>query len=364
MGENRYPHEQKLQLSLFTAEATYGAAMTVNASNYSLMKGFTPLKPETPDVFTTNADEIHGAEIATETEITEKRVTLAYESPKVQPHDLAGLGALAIGDETKAQDGATTAWQHYIKPIAVGSPLKSIGAIRDPANRQEEFRGLKANTFNLKSDEAGHVSLSCQLMGSGYREDSSESIQSAVAETQMRAADTLVFLNPAPIPATDFVLPAAFSQTDTNIDGAAPALTALGARVKSWAFNFSNNLEEQPGQGGQGLLQGLDFQRRSMDVELVLRYKDATERDFYENLTGIALEFNNARILAGLIDAAGAYYFGFDLRIPLVNLNVRPEPEGGAAEPYTITLAGTILDDGVNEMFDFTVYNATEVYLA
>ena len=92
--------------------------------------------------------------------------------------------------------------------------------------------------------------------------------------------------------------------------------------------------------------------------------KDETERDYYENLTAIALEFNNARILAGLIDAAGAFYYGFILRIPRVQLNIRPEPDGGIGDPYTITLAGTIEDDGTNPFFDITVYNATETYLA
>ena len=365
MSVTRKGWEKDISLSLLTAEATYDAAVAAGADKYTLMQGYAAsVKPETADIFTDNAGEVHGAEIATDAEITEYRSKFTYESPKVQPHDLAGLGALAMGDETAAQDGATTAWQHYIKPVAVGTALKSISAIYDPANKKELYTGLKANTFNLSSEEAGHVALSSELMGSGRRVDSALALQSAKVETLLRATDTAVYLNPAPIPATDFVTPANMVQDDANIDGAVPALTALGDRVVSWAFNFSPNLQEQAGMGGVGYLQDLEVTARTMDVELVLRYKDETERDYYENLTDIALEFNNARVAAGLIDAAGAFFYGFILRIPKILLNVRPEADGAIGEPYTITLAGTILDDGTNEMFDLTVYNATEVYLA
>ena len=365
MSVTRKAWEKDVSISLLTAEATYDAAVAAGADKYTLMQGYAAsVKPETPDIFTDNAGEVHGSEIATDAEITEFRSKFTYESPKVQPHDLAGLGALAMGDETKLQDGATTAWNHLIKPVAVGSALDSVSLIYDPTNKKELYTGIKANTFGLSSEEAGHVALSCELMGSGRRVDSALALQAAKVETLLRATDTKVFLNPAPIPATDFVAQANLDQTDANIDGAVPALTALGDRVVSWAFNFSNNLVEQPGMGGQGFLQDLDFAGRTMDVELVLRYKDETERDYYENLTDIALEFNNARIAAGLIDAAGAFYHGFILRIPKVVLNVRPEPDGAIGEPYTITLAGTILDDGTNPFFDITVYNATELYLA
>ncbi len=359
----RKGHEKKLMLSTGLAEATYGAGVAVGAGDYTLMKGYTT-RPEMPDIFTDNAEEVHGAEIATDVEITEQRLKLPYESPKVQPHDLVALGALTIGDEeTTVDPSAADAWRHYIKPVAVGTALKSIGGVYDPANRQETYKGLVGSTFNLSSEEVGHVALSCELMGSGERDDSASAIQSAVTEVLMRATDTKVYLNPSVIAATDIVAAANIVQDDANIDGAVPALTALGARVKSWAFNFSNNLDEQAGMGGEGFLQGLDFSGRTMDVELTLRYADETERDYYENLNALALEFNNRRLLAGVIGAGGTLYYGFVLRIPLVKLNVRPEPDGGTKDPYTITLGGTILDDGVNEMFDFTVFNGVEDYL-
>lgn len=365
MSVTRKAWEKVVSLSLLEAESPFDTAVAAGADKYTLMAGYSPsVKPETADIVTPNSDVIHGSEIATEQEITEFRSKIPYESPKVQPHDLVGLGALAMGDETKLQDAATTAWNHLIKPVAVGTALKSISAIYNPVNKQEIFTGLKANTFNLSSEEAGHVALTSELMGSGRRADNAFAVQSAKAETLLRATDTKVFLNPAPIPATDFVTQGNLDQTDANIDGAVPALTALGDRVVSWAFNYSNNLVEQPGMGGQGFLQDLDFAGRTMDVELVLRYEDETERDYYESQTDIALEFNNARIAAGLIDAAGAFYYGFILRIPKVQLSERPEPDGGIAEPYTIRLGGTILDDGTNPFFDITVYNATEIYLA
>ena len=355
----RKPWAQRLMLSLPTKETAFGTAVAVAAADYDLMSGYTPLEPDHgDDNVITNAEEAHGAEYPTEQEIIERSAKIAYVTPKLYPNELAGLAALCLGDHTPVKDGAFLGYQHYMKQVAEGTELDSITGIFDPVNAQETYVGLKGAGFEISSEAGGGIGLNVDLMGSGKRTGTTETFQSAVVERLLRVADTKIYLNPAPIPATDFVTPANFDQSDCNIDGAVPALSSIGARVKSWRFAYNGNMEEERGHGGLGYAQGADYGTRTAEVELVLRYADETERDYYENQTDVALEFNNKH--TALIDAAGAWYWGFILRIPKVQLAVRPDAK---SNPYEITLTGTIMDDGTNEPFDLTVYNEQAAYL-
>ena len=354
----RKPWAQRFQGSLLTKEASYGAA--VAAGSHTLMAGFVPLEPSTDDdVVVNDVEEVKGTEFAANNEIIEKAVNINYVNPKVFPNELAGFGALCLGDHTPTKDGAFLGYQHYMKMVAEGTELDSITGQFDPVNRQETYAGLKGAGFEITSAQAEGINFSVDLMGSGSRSDSAGAWQSAIPERLLKAADTKIYLNPAPIPATDFVTPANMSQITANIDGAAPALSSIGASVISWRFAYLGNMEGERGHGGLGFNQNADYGTRSAEVELVLRYADETERDYFENQTDIALEFNNKHPV--LIDAAGAFFWGFILRIPKVQLTTRPNPNGN---PYELTMTGLIMDDGTNEPFDLAVYNAQAAYLA
>lgn len=362
MGTNtRKGHAKRLMLSLAKKEATFGADVAVSEANFDLMSGYL-MTPEYADEVVDNAEEVHGSEIATAQETFERSVKLPYETPKCLPNEVAGLGALVAGSETENKDGAVNAWRHDIQPVAEGTELVSINAILDPVNAQQRIVGLKGSMFELSSEELGGLAFKCDLMGSGKRTDSAESWYDPIAEVLLRAADTKVYLNPTPDPATDIIAVGSLSQITDNISSG-QSLTALGARVMSWKFGHNNNIEELRGHGGGGYNQDLDFNAREYTVEMVLRYKDKTERDYFEDDTYFALEFNNARISSGVIAATGAFYFGADLRIPKVKLSVRPVEEGGVKDPYTISLVGKILDDGTNPPYLLAVYNAIETYL-
>lgn len=353
----RNPWAQRTQISLLTKEASYGAA--VAAGSHTLMAGYVPLEPSTDDdVVVNNVEEASGTEFPTTNEIIEKALSINYVNPKVFPNELAGFGALCLGDHTPTKDGAFNGYQHYMKMVAEGTELDSVTAQFDPVNRQETYVGLKGAGFELASSQAEGINLSVDLMGSGSRADTAGAWQSPITEVLLKAADTKIYLNPAPIAATDMVAPADFDQTDTNIDGAAPSLTTIGPSVISWRFAYLGNMEGERGHGGMGFNQNMDYGTRSAEVELVLRYADETERDYYENQTDVALEFNNKHPI--LIDAAGVWFWGYILRIAKVQLTTRPNPNGN---PYELTMTGLIMDDGTNPPFDLTVYNGQAAYL-
>lgn len=356
-----FGHEQELMISTLTRETAYGTPPAVSSSSFQRMSGYN-MNPENNDTVIDDSEEIHGSEIATTQEITEFSENLPLEFPKVTPNALAAFGMLAMGAEAITQDEALTAYKHYITMVGENTALPSVGAYLKQADQQRKYVGIKAGNLDISSEENGHVAMNVGLMSSGQITESSETMQAAVAEVLMRAADTKVYLNPTPNPATDIIAAANLAQDTDNISSG-QSLTGLGSRVKSWSFGLNNNISDQRGHGGQGFSQDLNFGSRELTVEMALRFNDKTEYDYYTAQTYMALEFNNRRVGAGVIAATGAYYWGFILRIPKLQLKVKPVSTGGVKDPLEVTLTGTILDDGTNQFFDLTVYNAIAAYL-
>lgn len=359
----RKGHAKRLQLSFLKKEINYAAGVAAGA-DYQLMSGYV-FTQEPDNMVTDNREEVHGSEFPTVQEITEFGEKFPYETPKLLPNELAGFSALSMGGHTVTADGAGAAKMHHMLLVAEGTELPSIGAILDPVNQQETAKGVKCNGFELSSDEKGHIALTAPLITSGELTDSASAWQSAVVETLMRSADSKIYLNDSFTVATDLVAFADIVQNDNNIDAEVHGLTSIGPRVKSWRFAFSNEMEEIRGHGGGGYNQDIDYgPQRPIEFEMTLRYKDKTERDYFLNQSAFAVEINNARTLAGLIDVAGSWYYGFDLRIPKIQLREKPIPQGGAADPYELPLIGTIMDDGTNPIYDLSVFNLVPLYLA
>ena len=358
----RKGHEKELMLSLFTKEASYGAGVAVSSANFVLMNGYTS-EPAPENVVTNNKGEHTGSEVNVgPLDITEKRVKFPYTEPRVSPNGLAGIAALAFGDLTSTLDFGAS-YTHYIKGLAVGSDLASIGMVYDPANDQDTYVGVKAGNFKLSSEEGGYINMETELITSGKLTGSAETFESSITEVKLKARDTKIYVKTAPNPATDIIAPANFSQDSDNISSA-QSLTSIGEDVISWNVEMNNNPVEIPGHGGLGYLQDIDFGRRSYALTMTLRYTDDTWKTRFDNKTAMALEFNCKDINGGLIDAGGANYYGMIARVPLAYLMTRPEPKGGPDDFYTIELTFEISDDGTNPFMDIMVYNAQAAYLA
>lgn len=361
----RKAHEQRFIVSAFTKETTYGILVAVAGAGYTELDDHEIVIPSgADDSYTTNKEEVNGSEIATTSEITEKRVSFSYSKPRTFPLDMALFGGLHFGSLASTKDGAFTGYQHYISPIAVGTNIPSMSGIVVDEGDTRQYLGLKSGAFKLTMEEGGHWQLESDLVGSGGRDDNADSLAgiTRVSELTMKARDTKVYIKTSPNPASDIIAPANFDQDTDNIS-AAQNLVSIGDRVKSISIENTNEMNLIAGAGGAGVLQDAWYGRRQYNISIVLRYNDQTELDYYNNLTDLALEINCNS--GTLIDAAGAFDYGFIYRVPLCRVRVYPTTDGGAGDPeQTINLEFEVMDDGTNKFADMAVYNAIAAFLA
>ena len=353
---------EQLMFSSLTAEATYGAAVTVNASNFQSFNGFS-MPPAVEDKVVNDLDEVTGSEVATSQETIEQRKKLPYSQPKATPNAVAFLLAAVLGNVTDTQDGALDAYSHYIKPETVGTALASFNAIHKRAGLQKIYKGCKGTSIKITSEQEGIIAVEAEIITNGAAATDASSFVSKVSETWLKANDTKVYIKTSPDPATDIIAAGSMSQASDNISSA-QNLTSIGARVRSWSIEANNNVEPIAGHGGGGTLQDVDYNRRTYTLSMSLLFADGTELGYFENDTPLAVEFNCKDDGAGVIAATGAMYYGLIVRIPKCRIKKRPEPAGGPNDPHTLDLEFEILDDGTNPPVDFMVYNAIAAYLA
>ncbi|MBU1864253.1 MAG: hypothetical protein KKH94_11360 [Candidatus Omnitrophica bacterium] len=343
---------QSLMLSLFTKEATYNAGVTMIDANACSMKGF-ELTTEFPDVVTHDRDEVSGLEHGSDQEIIEQRVNLTYTEPKAKPNSLIGLAALVLGKITTTKDGAFDAYSHKIVPAPIGDALPSISIEHLKGAIQYKFDGIKGNTLKISGEAGGLVSLEAALIGAGSRAISSTEFAAAIAESWLKVNSMKIWLESG----ATIEIGASLTQGTQNISSGTPS--DLGVRFKSFNFNWNNNLEEQVGAGGAGVLQDADYGRRSSDLTISLLFGSQDDLDLYLNQTIVAIEFD----LAGAEIEAGAKKFGFHLIIPKLRLSKAPLPQGGPGDTLTCDFEMSVFNDGINDAVIIEGYNAVPEYL-
>ena len=356
----RFGFEQELMLSLLDVEDTYGTFQTpVDNTNFLTLVGYAAVAPEDGSNVITNKDEVHGSEMPTLQEVIEKRITLGLEFPMLSTTELALCG-LAMGDIGSTKDGAFDAYKHNCTLAPDGTELFSVSGVFDPANRQVRYKGLVVSSFEISSEQDGTWSLTVELMTDGTRSDSSDTVQTIQVQKILLAADTKIYWNQNPTPASDWIAVANLDQATDNIS-AAQSLSSIGARVKSWKIAFNNNAREIRGHGGSGANQDIERVMRTIEVEMVMEYLDDTERGYFDDQTPMSLEFNCKRGTTP-IDAGGAFIAGAIARVAQIQLAASPEPTADVSSPYEITLTGTVMDDGTNPFFDITFFDALAAY--
>lgn len=345
---------QELMLSLFKKESSYDAGVTMNNANACSMAGYES-EATWEDKVENDKGEVTGKEHGYDQEIVEQGVKISYKEPRAKPNSLAGLAALVMGSVTSTQDAALTAYKHKITPIAVGSALPSIQAEAKKGGIQYAYKGVKGNSIKLAGEAGGVVSLDSELMGSGSRATSATAFANKIVESWLKLSNCKVWMEDG----TDISISAALVQDAEDISSATPA--DLKARLKSFEWGFENKLEGQPGFGGAGVFQDIDYGRRAASLKFTMLFSDNTELNHFINQNPLAIEFD---MKGALIASTGSMYYGFQLIVPRFKLKSAPLAKGGVNDILTVEMDCEVFEDGTNAVSILEVYNAQAAYLA
>jgi hypothetical protein len=358
MATLKMRYVDQLALSLFDKEASFDAGpggLTISSANS--LAGFDGIV-QTPDTVVDDREGVSGYEMPTDQVVEKKDWMLDLSFPKVKPNDLAGLAALHLGGMSVTQDAELTAYRHKLTPVAIGTALPSIGALYKEGDYQELAKGIKSDSFNLKMNGAW-FSLASKLMGSGTRASDATSFPAKITESWLRSGS----------------VSGLWIETGANItigtpDQAGEAISSatpddLTSRLLDFEFVHNNALRGDLGYepGGGTVRSDLDYGRRSGSVKMVVKRDSTTyaaEMGYYDNQDDVAVHLSC--VMGSLVAVGGAYYWGFELIIPLIKL--KPIVKGVQDDFHTITLEGDIFDDGTNDEVILYVYNAQAAYLA
>lgn len=344
----------QFMMGAYKKEATFGAGITMDATNACSMRGF-EAEITMPDVVMNDKDEVTGAEFGTTQEIIETRLEINYKEAKAKPNTVAALAALVFGAVTSTKDGAFNAWKHKITPVAAGTALPSTQVEFLVGGLQRAAKGIKGKSLKIAASESGLVSIEAALMGAGDRATSATAFVPVITESFLKVNQAKFWMEDG----SNISVAATLTQDAQNISSATPA--SLGPRFKSFELTYDNGAEGQVGAGGAGLYQDIDYGRRKAELKFSLLFNDATELDHYLNQTPLAVEFD---LKGALIAAGGTMYYGVQIIVPRFMLKAAPWPKGGPNDRLTIDMEADIQDDGTNSPVIIEVYTAKAAYLA
>lgn len=354
MTQGKLGWNRQLMVSAFTKEATYDAGITHSTSTSCSLVGY-EFTPEYTDKVVNDKDEVTGYEHGTRQEIISYGNRFTLKFAKLKPNDLAFIASLVLGSSTPSQDPGKTAYRHKIVPVTVGTELPSCALVHLDGGIQTEYTGIKGSTLKISGEEGGILAGECGMIGSGTRAANAESFVASISESWMLMSGGKVWLETG----TDRSISAAATQGTEDISSATP--DNLSPRVKSFEFGWNNNLQEEPGVGGAGVLLGLSYGRRALETaKIVVRFNDATEAGYYTSQAGCSVELD---FKGALIASGGTMYFGCQLVLRNGILKAYPKPEGGAGDILTQTLDWEALSDSTG-VFEINVYTAQAAYLA
>lgn len=348
---------QELMMSLWKKEATYDAAVTINATNFVSMRGYTDYDPEWGDEVIDDLDTVSGSEHATEQEINTQGFKFTYEEPRARPNSVIGMvyGAFGIGSLTALQDGGFNAWRHLGSPVAVGTALPSFNIVAKKGGLQYLHKGCMVNSVELSSEEGGGVKLAAEIIGSGTRATDATGFVAKLAEPRLFARHIKIFREDG----ANISIDATPTQGTENISSATP--DTLSPRVTSWRWKYLTNVEGQRGHGS-AVFQDMDYSRRAVEFSMTLRHNDNAELDQYLAQTNLAFEIDCTT--TSLVAAGGAFYSGVHIVVPSAKIKKTPWPKGGVGDVLTTDIEVTLLDNGTNPISIFAGYSAKSAYFA
>lgn len=348
---------QQIMMSVLTKEASYGAAVVVNASNFQGFAGHSDYDPDWADEVETDKDQVSGAEHGTTREVIAQGYKFSIAQPKARPQLVAAMIAGALGSDTPTQDGAFAAYRHKIVPVAAGTALPSFNVIGKKGDLQYLHKGNMVNSFEISGEAGKATSFAAEIMGSGHRAVNADSFIAAASESSILSKNGYIWIETSAAKSVD----ANATQGLENISSGTPR--DLKAIIKKYSLKWNNNLEGQPGfgAGNGGVLQDLDYARRKAELSLDLVHVDETDLNYYLNDTILTLE---VEVKGALIAAGGAMYYGYDIIIPRFMLTKAPLPKGGVNDTLSLAYEADIQDDGTLPAIIVNVYNSIPAYYA
>ena len=358
-------YSEALMLSGFEAEgaATFGTAVTpVDATKYFSMGAMNPVGVDWPDTHTTDKDDVTGSQFGTDSEITEKNVTLTIGEAKAKPNTVAMLAALVLGaNSTTQEDPADDGYRHKASPVAEGVALKAITAIHTKGRKQHTYTGMKGDSLKLSAEAGGHLAVEAVLLGSGGRSVTTESAVAKITESWMAFKNAQCQLETG----GDIAITATLVQGAEDISSGTP--DDLKVRIKSFELNYSNNSKRQVGSGGGGTAHDIDKGQSTATLVFTLNFLNSAavaEFDYYNNQNAIAFELD---LKGDTIDATPAgteLFFGTQIIIARGKLMKQILPEGGPSDTLTQNWELDIQDDGKTAEVIIETYTAQAAYLA
>ena len=356
MSITRKGWDRQFMMSCFTKEDTYDVGATaMTATHAASLVGFN-LATEWDDEVANDKEEVTGVEHGTDQVIKNKSVKMTLTEPKAKPNTLAALATLVLGSCATLKDAADDAYRHTITPIAMGSASPSMEVGDKNGSIQYKYTGVKGNSLKISGEAGDFVQVEAELWGSGTRSSDATAFPASITESWMKLENASCFVETG----SDISITATLVQAAEDISSGMP--DDLGVRIKSFEFNFNNNLEKQIGFGGAGVAQDIDFARRTMTLTFTLNFLSttaATEFAYYTAQDAVAFEIDLKGSVIDLSAPAGIpLYYGMQLIIPRGKLMKAPLPEGGASDILTQTFELDIQDDGTNDAVIIEAYNA------
>lgn len=346
--------ERSLVLSLFTKEASYNAGTAFLDANACLMHQHISNIRSIPDEMAVDDDT--ESEFPTLQEINMKKFAYTYSENKAKPNSMAGLIALALGGMAVTQDGGFTAYRHDLTPVAPGTELESISSLVKEGGSQYQYDGIIGNSFKVSgSRDNGFIALESELMGSGKRATNGAAVPSKISEVWMAVRHTKAWLETG----ANISINGSPAQGAQGISSGTPE--DLKIRLRDWEFTWNNNFRMNPGWGADYTQQATYGPRRSAAFKFTLDF-DTADLEFAYYLAQDPVAFEIDCTSQTVIDAGGSYKYGFKMVIPKMQLKP-PEREGGFGDYLTEGFPMTILDDGVNPVVKFHIYNGKSAYL-
>ncbi|HVW07302.1 MAG TPA: phage tail tube protein [Bryobacteraceae bacterium] len=296
--------------------------------------GGTDLFEPEPGQFFTNKDEVTGGLTPTKHQLLNMKMAGKHKA-KATPTSVALFVSMALGNDTAAIIGTTTAYTHKssVSAAIVSLPCRTL--VENDGAKQFSYVGVACTGFTLSGQRDGYVELEADLIGRG-----SEAAD-ATAQPAASAESYLTYQN------------CDFSPGGTYDGTAVTGGASIAARLVSFKLDYKNGAKGIYAVGdASGYL--ADIRRGQMvDISVEAEVEIDNTRAERAGLLAGTEQVMHIPIVGGV--ANGTAHYGVDIVLPRVVLSAAKK----AAKDGILQVAGkyTILTDPTYGSMDIRVTN-------